>query len=502
MRIVLSALSGLLFALSFPDASLTPLVFVALAPVILSVTFSRSMREALLQGQLFGTMVWLINVPWVIDVMSIHGGLAFPVGVVIYILMAIFVGLNAAVFALLLRSLRLANSSRGWVFVPFTWAAAEWIRAHYLSAFAWNLTAETLIDFRTLVQISSWTGPYVLGFLAAIPSAFFAWLLARHATNRLRVISGAVVVVLYLIWFVCGSVLLSREEKLISREAKTVAALLQPNVSQEEKWDPARETLIFDRMMRMSAEGVLSGAKVVIWPESTVPLPFLETEFFRQAVENLSTVAGVDIILGSVAFDPSDKTKLWNTAFLVSAGEAKGRYDKIRLVPFGEFVPFRKALFFAEKLVRAVGEFQFGTNDRPMRGRFAYGPAICYEVVFPEIPATQVRHGANVLVTITNDAWFDRTSAPRQHLDAARLRAVETNRYLLRAATTGISAHVDPTGRIVEQLPLFEKGIIRAEFAPRQTLTPYVRFGDWFGYLTMLVVAVAALIQRKVSAHV
>jgi apolipoprotein N-acyltransferase len=155
-------------------------------------------------------------------------------------------------------------------------------------------------------------------------------------------------------------------------------------------------------------------------------------------------------------------------------------------------------LFFAEKLVHQVGTFQFGTNDQPLRGRFAYGPAICYEVVFPQITAAQTRHGANVLVTVTNDAWFGHSAAPTQHLANARMRAIEDNRYLLRAATTGISAVIDPTGRVVESLPLDDEGIIMARFAPRQSRTAYVRFGDWMS-VPFIVVLFGALAVEEVK---
>jgi apolipoprotein N-acyltransferase len=188
---------------------------------------------------------------------------------------------------------------------------------------------------------------------------------------------------------------------------------------------------------------------------------------------------------------------MWTAAFLVSDGKTIGHYDKIRLVPFGEYVPLRKMLFFAHKLVRAVGEFEFGAKDTPLAGRFRYGPAICYEVVFPQIPRTQVVHGADVLVTITNDAWYDGTSAPRQHLNQARLRAVETDRYLLRAATTGISAFVTPTGRVVEELAMNRQGTIYARFEPRVTTTAYVRYGDWFACGAVVVVMIAIVRRRS-----
>jgi apolipoprotein N-acyltransferase len=156
----------------------------------------------------------------------------------------------------------------------------------------------------------------------------------------------------------------------------------------------------------------------------------------------------------------------------------------------------RRVLFFAEKLVRAVGEFEFGTNELPLAGKLAYGPAICYEIVYPQITRTQVRNGASVIVTITNDAWYDGTSAPAQHLAQARLRAVEDDRYLLRAATTGISAFVDPTGRMIESIPMGRDGIIYAKFQARKTITPYVRFGDWFAWMACGVVLIAIVTRR------
>jgi len=192
---------------------------------------------------------------------------------------------------------------------------------------------------------------------------------------------------------------------------------------------------------------------------------------------------------------------VWNSAFLVSGGATIGHYDKMHLVPFGEYVPLRKMLFFAHKLVHEVGNFEFGTRDTPLVGHLHYGLAICYEIVFPQIARTQVIHGADVLVTVTNDAWYDGTSAPRQHLNMARLRAIETDRYLLRAATTGISAFVDPTGHVVQELPMNREGIIYARFQPRLSTTLYVRFGDWFAWIACAIVAVSMLRYERRDTH-
>jgi len=247
----------------------------------------------------------------------------------------------------------------------------------------------------------------------------------------------------------------------------------------------------------MTEQALDDGAAVVIWPESTVPLAFDSTPFYRDWVVAASASRGVDVILGSVAVDETDQTKAWNSAYLVGGGEVRARYDKIKLVPFGEYVPMRGLLFFAEKLVKEVGEFRAGENDEPLVGRFRYGIAVCYEIVFPHVVRSEVQKGAEILVTVTNDAWFGRSAAPRQHLQSARLRAIETDRFLLRAATTGISAVVDPNGRIVGSIPLEETGIILATVSARQTITPYVRFGDWFAIISIVATAVALFFQER-----
>jgi apolipoprotein N-acyltransferase len=330
-----------------------------------------------------------------------------------------------------------------------------------------------------------------------LPATVIAWWVTQKPLPIARVVVGGALGILLLVWWGTGLV----ASKLIARQSGAevvTAALLQPNITQEMRWDDENVAAIYRSMIDMTVRAAEKGAKIVIWPESTVPLSYTETGFFRESIEDLSKRYDIDIILGSVATDPAQPGRLWNSAFLVSNGTTIGHYDKIRLVPFGEYVPLRRVLFFAEKLVRAVGEFEFGTNDRPMVGKKSYGPAICYEIVYPQITRTQVKNGADVIVTITNDAWYDGTSAPAQHLWQARLRAVETDRYLLRAATTGISAFVDPTGQVLSSIPMGQEGIIYAAFQSRTSVTPYVRFGDWFAWVAAAMVLIA-LFRRRMN---
>lgn len=499
-RILLSLFSGVLFALAFPYAAQGWLAFIALAPLLIAIVRARGTGEAVLLGWAAQTTAWLIMVPWVIRVMSHYGGLPYATGVAIFVAMCAYLGLFGALFAFVVRKLPLGVKFLPWLCVPLAWAAIEYARTFLLTGFPWNLVATALIDYTSLIQIDRFGGPYLVGALVVLPSAIAAWWITQRPAPIARVLVGGALGILLLVWWGTGLV----ASKLIARpnaSTPVTAALLQPNITQEMRWDAANVAAIYQRMIAMTIDAARNGAKVVIWPESTVPLSYTETPEFREEIEALSKQFDIDIILGSVATDPARPNRLWNSAFLASGGVTIGHYDKIRLVPFGEYVPLRKVLFFAEKLVHAVGEFEFGTNDFPLGGKLKYGPAICYEIVYPQITRSQIRNGADVLVTITNDAWYDGTSAPEQHLAQARLRAIEGDRYLLRAGTTGISAFVDPTGRVLESIPMGREGTIYAKFQPRTGMTPYVRFGDWFAWGASVVVLIALIKNRMQNAE-
>jgi apolipoprotein N-acyltransferase len=496
LRLILAVVSGLLFAFSFPDVAIGWFAFVALAPLLIAVHRAKGGWEAFFLGWLAQTTAWLLMVPWVVRVMSHYGGLSQAVGILLFVAMAAILGLYGGLFAALVKQLPLDLRFTPWLAIPLAWAAVEYARTYLLSGFPWNLIATAMIDYPSLVQISRFGGPYFTGAMVVIPSVVIAWWITQRPPGIMRVLVGGSLGILLLVWWGTGLV----ASKLNTRPggaAFETAAMLQPNISQEMRWDSENVITIFDRMIAMTVTAAQQGANIVIWPESTVPLSYTETPLLQEAIEDLSSEYGIDIILGSVATDPRNPNHIWNSAFLVSGGTTIGHYDKIRLVPFGEYVPLRRLLFFAEKLVHAVGEFQFGASDKPLEGRLRYGPAICYEIVFPQIGRTQIRNGADVLVTITNDGWYDGTSAPAQHLWQARLRAVEGDRYLLRAATTGISAFIDPAGQVVESIPMGQEGIIYAKFQPRTTTTPYIRLGDWFAWFAVVVVLIGIVRGRR-----
>jgi apolipoprotein N-acyltransferase len=496
-RLLLALIAGLAVALSFPAASWWPLAFVGVAPLIIGVVRAPRGTEAFLLGWIALTVAWLVNLPWVVDVMVRFGGIEAIVGYALYIALAAVLGLYGGLFAWGVFRLRLGTPFLPWMAVPLMWAATEYARSYILSGFPWHLLGTAMIDFRPYAQLSAIAGPYALGALLVLFSTMIAWLAtaAGDRSSRLRVAGAGAG--LFLLSLLIGVFMMISRERSIAQATLHRVGLVQPNISQEMRWNEQELISIWERMMRLTWQAIDDGAVTILWPESTVPLAFMDDRFpYQESLEAVTARSGTDLILGSIAEDAIDPMKIWNAAYLVSSGSTAGRYDKMRLVPFGEYVPLRRLLFFAEKLVRQVGEFQFGTSEVPLAGRFQYGPAICYEVVYPRLVGRQVANGADVLVTITNDAWFGESAAPVQHLNSARMRAVENDRWLLRAATTGISALVDPTGRIVASLPMNEEGVVSGGFSSRSSITPYVRFGDWFA-MVAIIASIAAVIARR-----
>jgi apolipoprotein N-acyltransferase len=276
-------------------------------------------------------------------------------------------------------------------------------------------------------------------------------------------------------------------------ELRVVA--IQPGTTLEQKWDPSQSTKIADRVWALTAEAAVRGADLVLWPESAVPYRLDEDLAYREVVERMADQFGIDIVLNSIA--SLDGGGYTNSAFLVTGGGVSPvRYDKVHLVPFGEFVPLWARLAFTDSLVREVGAFTPGSRPVVLPARVPLAVAICFEVVFPDLIAAQVRGGAQLLTTLTNDGWYGFSWAPRQHFAQVRLRAAETRRWFARAALTGISGFIDPSGRVVSQLEVGETGFLTQRVQPMTGLTPRVRFGDWWAMLCAVATVVIPVISR------
>jgi apolipoprotein N-acyltransferase len=283
--------------------------------------------------------------------------------------------------------------------------------------------------------------------------------------------------------------------------------VLQGNILQDQKWDPALRDAIMQRYVDMSREAIARNAQFILWPESATPLPYEQDVARGDAVRRLAREARVTLLIGSDQVEPvrpvdqgKPQERIYNAAYLIQPdGATAAIYRKIHLVPFGEYVPFKRLLFFVGTIVEAVSDFSPGTEPLllPVAGHQT-STAICYEVIYASLMRDFVRHGSELLTTITNDAWYGRSSAAYQHWQQASLRAIEEGRYLARAANTGISGFVDPYGRVLQYSTLFQSAVMTEDVRFLTERTVYSRIGDLVGWLSIALTAAALMATRRV----
>jgi apolipoprotein N-acyltransferase len=384
-----------------------------------------------------------------------------------------------------------------------------------------------------VAQVASLVGVFGLSALVAATSAALAF--AALSTFQPRVASSfvqrtswwspylpfAVVAGLIVVVAAWGSLRVKRSD--LTRHGDVVRiGLVQGNVEQSERENPAMQPAIFQSYLRMTRQAIGEGAELVLWPESSTPFYFEEDRPGADQVRTLARQAHVPILLGSdqIGWDTKDgrrvPTKYYNSAFLVRAdGTTAGFYRKMHLVPFGEYVPLKQVFFFAAPLVQAVSDFSPGESAALLEVRLTPDPAkapsdagrthlmstaICYEIVYPDLVRQFVAAGSELISTITNDAWFGKTSAPYQHFAQASMRAIEEGRYLVRSANTGISGVVDPYGRVIVETRLYEPAVVVAEARFLTAATVYSRLGDVFAYASVvLTIALLVVARRRVQ---
>jgi apolipoprotein N-acyltransferase len=283
-------------------------------------------------------------------------------------------------------------------------------------------------------------------------------------------------------------------------------AVLQGNIAQEDKWNPALRDAITDRYLEMTRGALARGATFIIWPESSTPFYFEHDLVRGAAIRRLAREGNATLLIGSDQVEPiraeagrtEPDARYYNAAFLVKPdGQVGAVYRKMHLVPFGEYVPAKRLLFFVGPIVEAVSDFSAGTDGvlLPVAGHLA-STAICYEVIYGSLIRQFVVQGSELLTTITNDAWYGTSSAAYQHWDQAAMRAIEGGRYLARAANTGVSGFVDPYGRVLEKSRLFEQTTLVADLRFVRDRTLYSRTGDLVAWLALAATAAALLATR------
>jgi apolipoprotein N-acyltransferase len=377
----------------------------------------------------------------------------------------------------------------------------EYLRGIIFGGFPWIPLGNTMVTLLPIAQLASATGVYGLSFFVAVVNLGFAVAALGPSSlspspERARLIAAGGTLGLIALLSVWGGTRLAGNELTGGTPIKI--GLIQGNIAQTDKWNPARADMILQRYLQLSKQAADNGAQFIIWPESSTPFYF-EEDLAGGAVRGLVRGLGKPLLLGSDEIEDADPPRTYNSAFMLDThGATAAVYRKIQLVPFGEYVPFQRLLFFVGPLVEAVSAFSHGTRVTmlPVEGHMI-STAICYEVTYPWLAREAVRQGSEMLTTVTNDAWYGESSAPFQHFEMAAMRAIEQGRYLARAANTGISGIIDPYGRVLVRTSLFETAAVvgEARFVQQQTL--YARLGDLVAHVSIATVLIALVVAWR-----
>jgi apolipoprotein N-acyltransferase len=362
--------------------------------------------------------------------------------------------------------------------------AAEWGRGHLFGGFPWGLLGYTQYAQLPTIQIAELGGVYAVSFVVLAVNAAVAGAVLlpwRRAVAGLAL--GAVLLGLTLgfgVW------------RLREPPSPTTArvAVMQPSIEQPLKWDPGHATTTLGIYLALSRRAAADAPALLVWPETATPTPLSRDAGLVALLQGLATTLEASIVVGSIDVEGTGPVVLRNSAYLLTERGVEGRYDKMHLVPFGEYVPLSGVIGFVRGWAEFISELESGSRTVVFPGPPApFGVVICYEGIFPELVRDFVKNGARLIVNITNDAWFGRTSGPLQHLAMYPFRAVEHRTAVVRAANTGVSAFIAPSGQIMRRLALFERDIMTADVPLRTRTTLYTRFCDWLAYLGLVVTA-------------
>jgi apolipoprotein N-acyltransferase len=496
--LIAAAVGGLLLALAFPPIGFDLSSWVAFVPFFWALSRESRPGWAALQGGAFGFAFFLVDVNWAYDTLVIHGHFAAVTAAMVFAGMILILIMFPAAFALILTFLK-SRGVKPFVFAPFVWVGIEYIRSTALTGFPWDLVGYSQMQRLSLVQIADITGVYGISFLVVMVNVAL-WELLNSMMNKQAISMKLPAIATALFILIAGYGFTSLHNRFPPRRSlpnDSRVGMLQGNIAQEVKWEEAALPYTFYTYEKLGRTAVNQGAQFLVWPETSVPVPFGGIDATWKEAGMISEKLGVPMLVGA----PSSRVingsvHYFNSAFLLNRDAVMNQYDKIHLVPFGEYMPLTWLLPLGPGIAAREADYSSGTSMTIMtvKGVPRFGVLICYEAIFPELARMAVNQGAQMLINITNDGWFGRSAAPYQHFTMARMRSIENRVWLLRAANTGISAAIDPAGRVVDHIPLEQEGaIVVGVPAKSSSRTFYTEYGDVFSWSCTGILAAAML---------
>ncbi len=466
---------GVVLALAFPRPELPLLAWVGLVPSLVAAV-GGTPRAAFGWGWLGGTLFFLVLLRWLDYTFRQYSAIPWPLTWVPITALAAYCGAYPALVCAALSWLRRrAGIGLALAGAPAIWVVAEWTRGWLLGGFPWGLLGYSQYRLLPTIQIAELTGVYGVSFLVVAVNAALAGLqILPGPAGRRGLLAAALLV--------GGSLAFGLSRLSETAEPETVSvALVQPSIDQPLKWDRARQTQTIETYLALTKEAIAASVDLVVWPETASPTVFRRDHELQARLRGLVAAAGTSVLVGSVDVTDSAPARYTNSVFWFTNRGIEGRYDKMHLVPFGEYVPLSSVIGFVRSWAEFIAELEPGPGPVVFQGPPApFAVVICYEGIFPELVRELVRGGARLLVNMTNDAWFGQTSGPLQHLAMYPLRAVENRIAIGRAANTGVSAFISPTGQIESEAGLYARRVLVDRLAVRNRATVFTRFGDWF----------------------
>jgi apolipoprotein N-acyltransferase len=492
-RVPLLVVGGVLGALAYPLTDWWPLAWVWLVPALLSALVLPP-RAAFRDAWLEGTVFFVLLLRWLDHTFRNYSSIPWPLTWLPIVLLAAYCGLYVGAAGAWVAWVR-ARLGPGWALATVAplWVGGEWLRGWLMDGFPWGLAGYSQHGVLPVIQIAELTGVYGVSFLLVAVNCGLAALVALGWARALPglVLTGALVLgALVFGWSALG--------RVPAPGSQVRVAVIQPNIAQTLKWDPARHAEVMDVYEALTREAArpvevtdqTSRPAVVIWPETAATIFLRGDPALLGRLERLAAELRMPLVVGSVDRRESPRTQFLNSAFFLTGQGITAKYDKIHLVPFGEYVPLAWLIGFVRSWAEFISDFGAGEKATIMPLDHArFGVVICYEIIFPDLFRRGVTAGAAFMANITNDAWFGETSGPWQHLATVPLRAVENRVAIARAANTGVSAFVDPSGRVRKMLTIGERGVLADRLPLRQRETLYARWGDWFVYACLALAA-------------
>lgn len=499
-------LSGLLLVLSFPKIDLFFLAWIGLVPLFLHL-YGKEKKEAFISGLIFGFIYFFGTIYWIYYALYQYGNIAFFVSLLIIGLLSLYLALYPALFSIFYSHYTKDLNLPILLIAPIFWVVLEYLRSYLLTGFPWSSLGYSQYKFLNLIQISDITGVYGISFLIVAFNGALTdlFLIKKKQKERplysiMPTVGGFILLFFILILsFFYGTYRLNQE-----RDGSIFkASIIQGNIEQDRKWEPIYQRDVIDTYKELSFSASKENPDLIVWPETAVPFYFGRDILWTSYLLDFHKELNSYLLFGSVLVKDSerkDKAPIYtNSAVLLDKdGKTAYVYDKIHLVPFGEYVPLKRLLFFVDKLTHGVGDYTPGrfpvTAITPF-GNFT--TLICYEIIFPGLVRKFFIKDGDFIVTITNDAWFGNTSGPYQHFSMSVFRAIENRKPVIRAANTGISGFIDSNGRIISHTNLFEKTILSETIKTDRYKTFYTKYGDIFSYLCFVCTVLIIIKEKK-----